>query len=106
MFISCIKCPISISKDSRLERKRKLEEQLHSKVSNDWKDLVKKSDEYMKQMQETNYNGKIVFYYNLTPHFCLVFSFIIIIISLPSEIYLVKKQKNSSMHGEYILLTE
>ena len=43
-----------MSKDSRLERKRKLEEQLHSKVSNDWKDLVKKSDEYMKQMQETN----------------------------------------------------
>jgi hypothetical protein len=39
---------------NRLERKRKLEEQLNNKVSNDWKDLVKKSDEYMKQMQENN----------------------------------------------------
>jgi len=37
---------------NRLERKRKLEEQLNNKVSNDRKDLVKKSDEYMKQMQE------------------------------------------------------
>jgi len=37
---------------NRLERKRKLEEQLNNKVSNDWKDLVKKSDEYIKQMQE------------------------------------------------------
>ena len=43
-----------MSEDSRLERKRKLEEQLHNKMSNDWKDLVKKSDEYMKQMQENN----------------------------------------------------
>jgi uncharacterized Zn finger protein len=43
-----------MSQGSRLERKRKLEEQLHNKMSNDWKDLVKKSDEYMKQMQENN----------------------------------------------------
>lgn len=43
-----------MSQDSRLERKRKLEEELNGKVSNDWKDLVKKSDEYMKQMQENN----------------------------------------------------
>ena len=43
-----------MSQDSRIERKRKLEEQLNSKVSNDWKDLVEKSDQYMKQMQENN----------------------------------------------------
>jgi hypothetical protein len=36
---------------NRIERKRKLEEQLNNKVSNEWNDLVKKSDEYMKQMQ-------------------------------------------------------
>jgi hypothetical protein len=43
-----------MSRDSRLERKRKLEEQLENKVSDDWKDLVKESDKYMKQMQENN----------------------------------------------------
>ena len=43
-----------MSQDSRVERKRKLEEQLNSKVSNDWKDLVEKSNQYMKQMQENN----------------------------------------------------
>ncbi len=39
---------------NRIERKRKLEDQLNNKVSNEWSDLVKKSDEYMKQMQEKN----------------------------------------------------
>jgi hypothetical protein len=39
---------------SRMERKRKLEDQLNNKISKDWKDLVSKSDEYMKQMQEGN----------------------------------------------------
>ena len=43
-----------MSRDSRLEKKRKLEEQLENKVSDDWKDLVKESDKYMKQMQENN----------------------------------------------------
>ena len=43
-----------MSRDSRLERKRKSEEQLENKVSDDWKDLVKESDKYMKQMQENN----------------------------------------------------
>ena len=40
----------------KIERKRKLEAQLTDKISADWGDFVKKSDEYMKKMQENNKN--------------------------------------------------
>jgi len=40
--------------NNRLERKRKLENELTGKISKDWNEFVKKSDEYMKEIQENN----------------------------------------------------
>ena len=40
--------------ENRLERKRKLESQLSNKISKDWSEFVKKSDEYMKEIQANN----------------------------------------------------